>query len=183
MKIIPATYPYIVKVIKIKGGPENKYENSAEKVEEDFRMKEAELQFFELADQLTTLSYENSDTLEIAADAIGKQVQITDFFSRDNDSEDLISDPRIISKSFDTELIRTGINSDAIELSDDHIIILRVLDYKEAATKPLEGIQDEVIASIRLERADNKISEIGDRIVTELRTGVRPEDITSYQDI
>ena len=173
----------IVKVVEIRGGSENKYENSAQKVKEDYKNKQAELQFFELSDQLTTLSYENSDNLEIAADAIGKEIINTDYFARDNDLEGLLSDPLIISKSFDPELIRSRNNSDAIELSDDHIVVLRVLEHKEAATKPLEDVRDEVIASIRLKLAREKINETGDRIVAELKSGVNPESVISHSGI
>ena len=173
----------IVKVVEIRGGSENKYENSAQKVKEDYKNKQAELQFFELSDQLTTLSYESSDNLEIAADAIGKEIINTDYFARDNDSEGLLSDPLIISKSFDPELIRSGNNSDAIELSDNHIVVLRVIERKEAATKPLEDVRDEVIASIRLKLAREKINETGDRIVVELKSGVNPESVISYSGI
>ena len=173
----------IVKVVEIRGGSENKYENYAQKVKEDYKNKQAELQFFELSDQLTTLSYENSDNLEIAADAIGKEIINTDYFGRDNDLEGLLSDPLIISKSFDPELIRLGSNSDAIELSDNHIVVLRVLEHKEAATKPLDDVRDEVIASIRLNLAREKINETGERIVTELKSGVNPESVISHSDI
>ena len=173
----------IVKVVEIRGGSENKYENSAQKVKEDYKNKQAELQFFELSDQLTTLSYENSDNLEIAADAIGKEIINTDYFARDNDLEGLLSDPLIISKSFDPELIRSGNNSDAIELSDNHIVVLRVIENKEAATKPLEDVHDEVIASIRLKLAREKINETGDRIVAELKSGVNPESVISHSGI
>ena len=173
----------IVKVVEIRGGSENKYENSAQKAKEDYKNKQAELQFFELSDQLTTLSYENSDNLEIAADAIGKEIINTDYFARDNDLEGLLSDPLIISKSFDPELIRSRNNSDVIELSDNHIVVLRVIEHKKPATKPLEDVRDEVIASIRLKLAREKINETGDRIVAELKSGVNPESVISHSGI
>ena len=173
----------IIKVVEIRGGPENKFEKYAKEVEEDYKTKQAELQFFELSDQLATKAYENSDNLEIAAEAIDKEIIETDYFTRDNDLEGLLSKPAIIQKSFDPELINSGSNSDVIEISDDHIIVLRVLDYKEAYTRPLEEVSTEVIASIRLKLATNKINEVGDAIVAELKSGVSPEEITSYSGI
>ena len=173
----------IIKVVEIRGGPENKFEKYAKEGEEDYKTKQAELQFFELSDQLATKAYENSDNLEIAAEAIDKEIIETDYFTRDNDLEGLLSKPAIIQKSFDPELINSGSNSDVIEISDDHIIVLRVLDYKEAYTRPLEEVSTEVIASIRLKLATNKINEVGDAIVAELKSGVSPEEITSYSGI
>ena len=173
----------IVKVAEIRGGPENRFEKYAEQVEEDYKTKQAELQFFDLADQLTTLAYENSDNLEIAADAIDKDVIETEYFDRTSDLEGFLSDPLIISKSFDPELITSGNNSDAIELSEDHIVVLRILDHKQPSIKLLDDVRNEVIANIRLKRAKENINGTADAIVLELQSGVLPEEITSHNDI
>ncbi len=173
----------IVKVAEIRGGPKNTYEKFAKEVEEDYKSKQAELQFFELADQLTTVAYENSDNLESASDAIGKDITVTDYFNRIDELEGVLSNINVISKSFDPELINSGNNSEAIELSDDHIIVLRVLDHKKPYTKPLDEVRDEVIASIRLEKAKEKISETGDKIIEQLKSGNTPNEVTSDPDI
>jgi len=173
----------IVKVAEIRGGPKNTYEKFAKEVEEDYKSKQAELQFFELADQLTTVAYENSDNLESASDAIGKDITVTDYFNRIDELEGVLSNINVISKSFDPELINSGNNSEAIELSDDHIIVLRVLDHKKPYTKPLDEVRDEVIASIRLEKAKEKISETGDKIIEQLKSGNTPNEVTSDLDI
>ena len=169
----------IVKVGEVRGGPKNVYETVAEKVAQDYKESQAELQFFELADQLTNLSYEHSDSLEVAAEAVNKEIIETDFFSRDSASEGLISKPQVITASFDSELISSGRNSDAIELSDNHIVVLRVLEHQVAKTKALEEVRDDVIAEIRLERAAKKITEASDSIVKQLESGVSTDDINS----
>jgi len=173
----------IVKVIEIRGGPENTYEKYAEQVEEDYKIKQAELQFFDLADQLTTLAYENSDNLEVASDAINKDIIETEYFDRTSDLEGSLSNPLFISKSFDPELITSGNNSDAIELSEDHIVVLRILDHKQPFTKPLDDVRNEVIANIRLKHAKENINGIVNAIVSELQSGILPEEVTSHNDI
>ena len=173
----------IVKVLEIRGGPENKFENSADKVEEDYKREKAEEEFFELTDQLATLAYENPETLEIASDAISREIKTTEYFTRDNSEEVLISDPRIISKSFDPVLINSGNNSDLIELSDDHVVILRVEEHKAASVMPLDAVRDEVIASIRIDLAKNKIKVTGEEVISELVSGIQPDEVTSYSGI
>jgi peptidyl-prolyl cis-trans isomerase D len=169
----------IIKVGDIKGGPKNIYENVAEQVEHDYKLAQAELQFFELSDQLTNLSYEHSDSLEIAAEAVDKNVIETEFFSRDSETEGVLSKPQVISNSFNTELISSGQNSDAIELADNHIIVLRVLEHKVAKTKALEDVRDEVIAGIRLERSAEKIIEASKSIVEQLESGTSSDSVSS----
>ncbi len=169
----------IVKVGEVRGGPKNVYEKVAEQVEHDYKQAQAELHFFELADQLTNLSYEHPNTLEMAADAIGKDIVETVFFSQNSETEGLLSKPQIISSSFNPELISSGQNSDAIELSDNHIVVLRVLEHQVAKTKALEDVRDEVIAAIRVEHAAEKIKEASAAIVQQLESGVATDSLTS----
>jgi peptidyl-prolyl cis-trans isomerase D len=173
----------IVKVGEIRGGPKNVYESVSEKVASDYKKDQAELQFFELADQLTNLSYEHSDSLDIAAEAINKEVVETDFFSRESASEGLLSKPQVISNSFDAELMNSGRNSDAIELSENHIVVLRVIEHQEAKTKPLEDVRDEVIAEIRQEQAAEAIRKESDAVVKQLETGVSIDAVTVTGDV
>ena len=174
---------HIVKTGEIRGGPKNVFERVAEQVEHDYKRSQAGLQFFELSDQLTNLSYEHSDSLEFAAEAIGKEIIESDFFSRDSESEGVLSKPRIISSSFNAELINSGQNSDAIELSDNHIVVLRVLEHQVAKTKALEDVRDDVIAGIRLQRAAEKISETSAAIVKQLESGTPYDAITSEAEL
>lgn len=173
----------IVKSGVIRGGSENVFENVAGQVEQDYKKSQAELQFFELADQLTNLSYEHSDSLEVAADAVQVEIIETDFFSRNSISDGVLSQPQVISNSFNAELISSGQNSEAIELSDNHIIVLRVLEHQVAKTKALEDVRDDVIAGIRLERAAEKVSETSNAIVQRLESGIASDSITTNVEI
>ena len=141
----------IVKVGEIRGGPKNVYETVADQVKKDYRNSEARLQFFELSDQLTNLTYEHSDTLEFAADAVGGVVVESEYFSRDNIQNGILSNSKIITTSFNPDLISNGQNSEAIELTDDHIVVLRVIDHKIATTKTLDDVRNDVISSIKME--------------------------------
>lgn len=173
----------IVKVGEIKGGPKNVYETVAEQVEADYKKSEAELQFFELSDQLTNLSYEHSDSLEFAAEAIGREVIESDYFSRDSTAEGVLGNARVIATSFDPELIGNGQNSEAIELADNHIVVLRVVDHKVATTKPLDEVREDVISSIRMEHAAEKIKAAKEAITKQLEEGVAPEAVASDVEV
>lgn len=165
----------IVKVGEVKGGPKNIYETVAEQVDQDYKKSEAELQFFELSDQLTNLAYEHSDTLEVAAETVAQEVMESDYFSRDSAPEGILSNSKIISKSFDPELIGNGQNSEAIELADNHIVVLRVIDHKIATTKALDDVREDVISSIRQEHAVEKLKEAKEAITKQLDEGVATE--------
>ncbi len=169
----------IVKVGEIKGGPKNVYETVAEQVDVDYKKSEAELQFFELSDQLTNLAYEHSDSLEVAAETVAREIVESEYFSRDSAPEGVLSNSKIISASFNPELISNGQNSEAIELADNHIVVLRVIDHKAATTKALADVREDVVVSIREERAAEKIKEAKEVITKQLEEGIATDALSS----
>lgn len=173
----------IVKVGEIRGGPKNVYETVAERVAKDYKKEEAQLQFFELYDQLTNLSYEHSDTLEVAADALGQQTVESDFFARDAGAEGVLANDKVIASSFDPELISNGQNSEAIEISDNHVVVLRVLEHQPVSTKPLSVVKNEVTANIWLDKAEEKIKAFTGEITEQLKSGVATEKIAEEKDV
>ncbi len=146
-------------------------------------MNQAQLKYFELSDQLTTLAYEYPDSLELAAEAIDSPVQESDYFARDNDDEGIIGNDRLIASSFNEELISSGINSDAIELGENHIAVIRVLEHKPSEIKPLEYVKAEVIADIKQQLTADKLESIGKEIISQLKDGVAPEALEIDKEI
>ena len=170
--IATATGLNIVKVGAISGGPDNSFENAAPQVEQDYRLAQAEPRYFELADELVTLSYEHPDTLEVAAEAAGLKINETAYFSQDSEATEGISaNAAILTQSFDPELIQSGQNSDAIELGQNHIVVLRVIDHKPAQTRPLAEAREQVLTDLRQKKAAAKAEQSGQAILAGLKAG------------
>ena len=170
--IATATGLNIVRVGAISGGPDNSFENAAPQVEQDYRLAQAEARYFELADELVTLSYEHPDTLEVAAEAAGLKINETAYFSQDSGATEGISaNAAILTQSFDPELIQSGQNSDAIELGQNHIVVLRVIDHRPAQTRPLAEAQEQVLTDLRQKKAAARAEQSGQAILAGLKAG------------
>jgi peptidyl-prolyl cis-trans isomerase D len=170
---------HLIKVGEIKGGPKNTFENSRADVEEDYRYKQAENEFFEQADQLTTLTYEHPDTLELAAEAIGATIHESEFFSRNSDKGGLTSEPMIISASFSEDVMIGNNNSEAIELGDNRVVVLRMIEHKPEKKKPLESVRDNIIDTIKLKKASEKTSEVAQEVIRQIQAGADPEQVAT----
>ena len=166
-----ATGLNIVKVGAI-SGPDNSFENAAPRVEQDYRLAQAEARYFELADELVTLSYEHPDTLEVAAEVAGLKITETAYFSQDSGATEGISaNAAVLTQSFDPELIQSGQNSDAIELGQNHIVVLRVIGHKPAQTRPLAEAREQVLTDLRQKKAAAKAEQSGQAILAGLKAG------------
>ena len=161
---------HIFRVEGIKGGVKNTFENSREIIENDFKKAEAEYKYFDLADKLVTLAYEHADTLEVAAEEIGVEIQESDFFNRSSATE-LFSDPKVLAACFNEETIKSGENSEAIELNNNHLVVLRVLEHVPAEKKPLQAVKEKITQVLKSEQ-ESKLQQIkGQEILQQLMKG------------
>jgi len=161
---------HIFRVEDIKGGTRNTFENSREVIEKDYKRSEAEYKYFDLADKLVTLAYEHSDSLEVASEEIGIEIQESGFFSRDSANE-LFADPKILAASFNQEAIKSGQNSDAIELDNNHLVVLQVLEYLPAEKKSLDAVKEQITQILKSEQASKIQQENGQEILQQLKQG------------
>ncbi|RKZ47412.1 MAG: hypothetical protein DRQ48_03165 [Gammaproteobacteria bacterium] len=161
---------HIFRVEEIKGGAKNTFENSREVIEKDYKRSEAEYKYFDLADKLVTLAYEHSDSLEVASEEIGIEIQESDFFSRDGTNE-LFADPKILAASFNQEAIKSGQNSEAIELDNNHLVVIQVLEYLPAEKKSLDTVKEQITQILKTEQASKIQQEKGQEILQQLKQG------------
>ncbi|MBM2829388.1 MAG: PpiC-type peptidyl-prolyl cis-trans isomerase [Gammaproteobacteria bacterium] len=174
---------HILKLHDIKGGVANTFENAREAVEKDYRHAKGEERFFDLSDKLATLTYEHPDTLEIAAEETGTNIQHSEFFSRNGSTEGLTADPKIQSASFSEDVLINGHNSEMIELDDNRVVVLRDEDHNAEARRPLDEVRDNVIEDIRFTRASEKTHAKGQEILAQLHEGKSFEAVATEADV
>ncbi|MDZ7737271.1 MAG: SurA N-terminal domain-containing protein [Gammaproteobacteria bacterium] len=158
------------------------FDSVREDVEEDYRRYQAEQLFFEYADRLATLSYENPHTLEIAADELGMEIQTSDWFT-EGSGVGIAAEPKVAMTSFSDEILREELNSEPIELGDSRLVVLRKADYQPSQPLPLEQVREEIIDDIKYERARKQAAEQGQSILQALRDGKSREALAAEYGI
>ena len=168
---------HIMFVDEIQGGTVVTLEAIREEVEQDLRREKAEQQLYDLTDRLAALTYENPDTLEVAAEELGLDVQTSDYLSREDPGAGIVSEPGVISAAFSDEVLLEENNSELLELEDDRYMVLRLLDHLPSFKTPLVSIRDNIITRLKFEQARDRTSEKGETILEQLREGESKEDL------
>jgi len=144
---------------------------------EQYKMQEAERQYFDLLEQLTTIAYEQSDSLEPAAEAIGIKVQTSEMFSSEGGPSEILSNPKVLSAAFSNDVLKDHLNSSAIELSANRSVILRVNQHQALRQKPLEevsaGIKEQLVRQAAIKEAANLASDV----LAKVEAGENPESL------
>ncbi|MBS3796400.1 SurA N-terminal domain-containing protein [Pseudoalteromonas sp. BDTF-M6] len=126
--------------------------------------------YYEKQTELAELAFEVSDSLEDAAAAIGATVQTTDLLARVQLPAPL-NQPNVASVIFSPELLEDRVNSEVLELGNEHVVVVRVVDHKPAATKELAQVREQIQDILVAEKASSLAKEQAETLFAELEAG------------
>ena len=126
--------------------------------------------FYEVAEKLTDLSYENQDSLEIPAAETGLKIQETEFYSIGK-GKGVAANPKFGNKAFEEEVLVQRINSEPIEITSGNLIVLRIKEHKIAEIKPLSEVKDLIVSKLKSQIASKQSQVMADKIKQRLIAG------------
>ena len=173
---------HIIKVDDIKSGQIKSFEEVRAQLEQEYRRQQAEDRYFEQGEVLANLTFENPDTLDIAAQELGLEIKTSAMFSR-NLGVGIATGDNIRSTAYSEEVLREGNNSQPIELGGDRVVVLRVKDHEESSTRPFEEVQQQIIEQLRQDQAQAKAEELGKEILALLADNTDIEAIAKEREL
>ena len=168
---------HIMAVDEIQAGTDAALDTRREEVEQDLRREKAAQQLYELTDRLAELTYESPDTLEVAAEELGLEIQTSDYLSREDPGAGIVSEPGVVSAAFSDEVLLEENNSDLLELDNDRYLVLRVLDHLTSYKTPLDDVRDEIVTRLKFEQARDSTTARGEAILERLRQGSSEQEL------
>ena len=166
---------HIVRLKEIKPGGTKTYDDARADVEASYRREQAEALFFEQAEQLSELAYEQPDSLDGVAVALGLPVQKTESLTRSELA--LRFSARVAAASFEPEFLAEGLNSEPIELSNTRIIVVRVLEHTPSSVPDLDKVLADVTKDLIDARARESVHASGKSLVERLNNGEALETV------
>ncbi|WP_425972814.1 peptidylprolyl isomerase [Aeromonas caviae] len=132
--------------------------------------EKAKEQFFAEQQKMADSSFENPDSLDLTAEAMGLQVQSTGYFSQ-ADAPTPLNDPKVLSVEFSEQLRDDNTNSDVIELADGKALVLHIMGHQPKAAKPLAEVKEQVITAIKHDKASEVARGKAQGLLDKLKAG------------
>lgn len=170
---------HIIKLDAIRAEKTKAFADVKEDIKKEYQRDIADKKFYELSEKLTNLAYEVSSTLDDAAGAVGLPVQTTGMFGRRGGGKGIAANPRVAAAAFSDDVLRQGYNSEAIEIGENHVVVIRVKDHKEQVQQTLDQVKKKVTSQLLMEKAKQRVTELGDKIVERLKNGESMAVITT----
>lgn len=172
---------HIIRLKEIDEGGLQSFDQARQDVEEQYRREQAEAVFYEQAEQLSDLAFEQPDSLTPISDALGLKIEKTRLADRNELSLSLPT--AAIDKAFSNETLVEGLNSEPVETNDGEIIVVRVAEHQPMRIASLEEVKDEVIRAIQNEKARTATEELGEKLLAELNSGADPKTVLGAHKI
>ena len=170
-KPVKTQYGYhIIKLTAIKPGTRKPLVAVKGEIEQQLRQRKAEERFYELSERLNDLLYEQPDSLQPAAQALGLKVEQSDWLARGTNAG-ILANPRVAEAAFSPEVLQQKRNSDAIEAGPNAVIALRVAEHQPAIVRPLAEVRAQILAKLKREQAREQATKAGEAALAQLKAG------------
>ncbi len=156
--VVPTEYGFhVIKLTGVRPAVVKPLAEVRSQIVEEIQQQQAARRFAEAAEQFTNLVYEQSDTLDPAAQKFGLKVQEAQGVTRGGQQgDDVMGNPKVVQALFSEEVLREKRNSGVIELAPNRLAAVRVTRHVPAAVQPLADVAD----GIRKQLTEDKALEM-----------------------
>jgi peptidyl-prolyl cis-trans isomerase D len=129
--------------------------------------------FYEHFETLSSLAFEQPDSLQGAADTLQLELRESDWISKQGGTG-IAAHSAIVEAAFSEDVLLNGNNSAPVEIGPDHVVVIRILEHQEATQQPL----DEVRAAVEQLARDSKARELAEARGRELLDSLKAGETT-----
>ncbi len=173
---------HIIKLLAIEGGESKSFDEVKDKITEAVQFELTENIYFEKAETMQTLAYEQPDSLEAVAAELAMTIKESELMSRSG-SEGIFNNEKLLNAAFSESVLEEGNNSDLIELGDDHVVIVRIIERIPANIKPLDEVKDKIQTRLKQDGITIKAQQKANELIEELEAGQSIADITEANSL
>lgn len=170
----PIATPYgfeILKCVKYEAPQPMAFDSVSASIRETILRDRVQLQFASLSEDLANLSYQNPDSLKTVAQKLSLKIKSTDWISKDEKSSDsFVGNRKIVQAAFSEDVLNNRNNSEAIQISDEAVAVIRVKEHQPATVKPFDQVQTDVIKHLNQEHQEKLAAELMQKLTQTLQS-------------
>lgn len=173
---------HIIKLNEYTASVVSSFDEVKSTITEELNESKAIDEFFVLQQDMAQLAFEQPDSLDAVAEALNKPIIETPFFEN-GALPNGINYPQVADIAFSSELIDGQLNSELLELSDTLVMVVRVAEHKPIRTRSLDEVKDEVLAQLKLEKAQDQALLYAQNIQEKLNANESEVDLLQEQEL
>lgn len=162
---------HLIQIDQVRGGSDATLADVKDQVDENYRRSEAERLFYDQAEQLADLSYENPDSLDSAVEMLGLEIRQSDWIPRSGVTQGDLASPKVVAAAFSEDVLKEGRNSEIIELAQEKLIVLRTTAHEETRLPSFDEVKAQVTEDAKHAEAIKAAATAGKEAMAQVKGG------------
>lgn len=139
---------HILKLLKIKKSKKKTFESVKKELTKLFKEQQVKKKLNDLNEKLAELTYDNPESLKIAAKTLNLKIETSPWISKKSTTENKINslfyNAKFIKAAFSPEVLISKENSNVVEISENQLVVVRLLKHKKSRQKSLKEVQKKI---------------------------------------
>lgn len=162
---------HIIKLSAIKPAKLVSFDEVKSQVEEEVKKQKAAKAFGEMAEGFSNMVYEQSDSLQPAAEKFSLTLQRSGWIGRNADEPPYFTNGKLLQAIFSEDAIKNKRNTEAIEVTPNILVSARVLDHRPATMPSIAALKDKITSLVARQQAAEAAVKAGKEKLAQLQEG------------
>ncbi|MFG6489536.1 SurA N-terminal domain-containing protein [Roseateles sp. BYS78W] len=161
---------HIIQMTGARGGEKKPFDAVRAEVESEVRKQLAQRRYSEAAEQFGNLVYEQSDSLQPAADKLKLQIQTATVTRQPQPgAAGPLASAKLLDAVFGNDALHNKRNTESVETGPSQLVSARVVQYNPARVPPLADVKDKVRAQLVNKLASAEAKKAGESRLAALK--------------
>lgn len=161
---------HVIRVDEIQAEKAKPFEEVRDELAKQAIRNQAEIEMFEIAEEMRNVAFEQPDSLDAASELSGLDIKVSDWFSR-TQGTGISSHSNVRDAAFSATVLEDGFNSDLITLDEGRQVLLRKREHHPSETLSFEIVKAEISDKLLFEKSAAKAQEFAENLLTQLTDG------------
>jgi peptidyl-prolyl cis-trans isomerase D len=163
---------HIIKLLAVRAAKEKPLAEVRADIEAELKMAAASRKFAEAAETFSNLVYEQSDSLQPAAEQFKLKVEQTGWLGRQaNPANGPLANAKLLEALFSDDAVKNKRNTEAVEIAPNTLVSARIIDYKPAALQSFDTMQANIEQLLVRQEAQKLAKADGEARLAALKAG------------
>ena len=165
---------HIIKLTELIEGTTQLLDEVKQEIVAALQKATAEEQFFAKSKILEEKSFEISDSLAEVSELTGIEIKTSTIFSS-RKASGIFANQEVKDAAFSDNVINAKMNSNLVNVSDGHVIVVRLNSHQASVIQELEVVKDQVVKGIKSDKAKDAALAYAETIKDKI---LASEDVT-----
>lgn len=168
---------HLIKLESIQQASTQPFDEVKDEVRAQMRLEMAEAEYYQLLEAVNTLAFEQPDSLEPLLAIMDADIKVSAPMTREGFVEGVLSSARIVETAFSDDVLKSRLNSQAVEVGGNIAVVLRVKDYQPEFQKDFAEVEEDITRSLTRQATIAKSAALAEELLAQLEQGVEAESL------